>query len=119
MYRPLPSFLEIKESSIEGRGVFTSIDISKGIILGLTHVYDEEFPDSLIRTPLGGFINHADNPNCKLTRLGRFFLIEASEDIKSKDEITLKYSMTKYLFPKSEESKIKKWFDAKYDIENN
>tara|TARA_Y100000034_G_C6537301_1_gene231692 strand:+ start:72 stop:365 length:294 start_codon:yes stop_codon:yes gene_type:complete len=97
MYRPLPSFLEIKESSIEGRGVFTNIDIPKELTLGLTHVYDEEFPDNLVRTPLGGFINHSETPNCKLFKLGRFFFIKTLEDVKTGQEITLKYSLTKNL----------------------
>ena len=65
--------------------------------LGLTHIYDEEFPDNLIRTPLGGFINHAETPNCKLFKLGRLFFIKTLKDVEAGIEITLKYSLTRSL----------------------
>ena len=34
--------------------------ISQGDMLGMTHINAPE----LIRTPLGGYINHSMNPNC-------------------------------------------------------
>jgi SET domain-containing protein len=63
-YRPLPTYVTIKESQIEGLGVFATEEIYEDICLGATHVYDIRFENSLIRTPLGGFINHSDTPNC-------------------------------------------------------
>ena len=58
-YKPLPKNLTIKISEIEGFGIFAVDDIKKQTNLGLSHlILDEE----IIRTPLGGFINHSDNP---------------------------------------------------------
>ena len=64
MYKPLQKELTIKKSFIEGLGLFATDEIYEDICLGVTHVHDIRFEDSLIRTPLGGFINHSDNPNC-------------------------------------------------------
>ena len=65
-YRPLPDNLFIEESLINGQGLFASNDIPAGTDLGVSHVEiekDKMSPKELIRTPLGGFINHSDNPN--------------------------------------------------------
>jgi|ETNvirnome_2_300_1030623.scaffolds.fasta_scaffold27374_1 hypothetical protein len=101
MYRPLPEFLVIKESTIEGRGLFTTSSLAVQTKLGISHVYDdracETFPDNLIRTPLGGFINHSESPNCNLVKTGRLYLLWTTEDILADCELTLKYSITKYL----------------------
>ena len=63
MYRPLPNQLTIKNSAIEGLGLFSEIKINKDSFIGVTHVKHETFPNSYIRTPLGGFYNHSENPN--------------------------------------------------------
>ena len=63
-WRPLPSFLTIKESSIEGLGLFTTKTLPAGTDLGITHIYDTRFQDDYIRLPLGAFINHHEIPNC-------------------------------------------------------
>ena len=63
MYNPLPEQLELKQSSIHGYGIFTTQPISRGTILGISHVYHDLFPDGWIRTPLGGFYNHSNDPN--------------------------------------------------------
>ena len=63
MYRPLPKELTIKNSPIEGLGLFTNKDIKANTFIGVTHIRDEQFENKYIRTPLGGFYNHSDNPN--------------------------------------------------------
>tara|TARA_B100001996_G_scaffold237410_1_gene183378 strand:- start:1425 stop:1865 length:441 start_codon:yes stop_codon:yes gene_type:complete len=63
MYRPLPDGLTIKNSSIEGLGLFTTTNIKKNTFIGVTHIRDEQFENKYIRTPLGGFYNHSNNPN--------------------------------------------------------
>ena len=63
MYRPLPNQLTIRNSAIEGLGLFSEIKINKDSFIGVTHVKHETFPDNYIRTPLGGFYNHSENPN--------------------------------------------------------
>jgi len=62
MYRPLPDGLTIKNSPIEGLGLFTTINIEKNTFIGVTHIRDEQFDNKYIRTPLGGFYNHSNSP---------------------------------------------------------
>ena len=63
MYRPLPKNLTIKDSKIDGLGLFSKTKIKKNSFLGISHVKDDDFQDMYIRTPLGGFYNHSKNPN--------------------------------------------------------
>ena len=62
MYRPLPDELTIKNSPIEGLGLFATKDIKKNTFIGVTHVRDEQFENKYIRTPIGGFYNHSNDP---------------------------------------------------------
>ncbi len=62
MYRPLPDGLSIKNSPIEGLGLFATVDIKKNSFIGVTHIRDEQFENKYIRTPLGGFYNHSNEP---------------------------------------------------------
>ena len=62
-YRPLPPFLTIKQSEIKGLGLFAIKDIPSIVFLWLTHVFNTNFEDKYIRTPLAGFYNHSENPN--------------------------------------------------------
>tara|TARA_B100000965_G_scaffold257763_1_gene217181 strand:+ start:44 stop:484 length:441 start_codon:yes stop_codon:yes gene_type:complete len=62
MYRPLPDGLTIKNSPIEGLGLFATVDIEKNTFIGVTHIRDEQFENKYIRTPLGGFYNHSNDP---------------------------------------------------------
>ena len=63
MYRPLPDELTIKNSKIEGLGLFATVKIKKNSFIGLTHIRDEMFEGKYIRTPLGGFYNHSKESN--------------------------------------------------------
>ena len=63
MYRPLPKELTIKNSPIEGLGLFANEDIKANTFIGVTHIRDEQFENKYIRTPLGGFYNHSNKPN--------------------------------------------------------
>ena len=63
MYRPLPEGLTIKSSPIEGLGLFATKNIKKNTFIGVTHVRDEQFENKYIRTPLGGFYNHSNEPS--------------------------------------------------------
>jgi len=62
MYRPLPKELTIKNSAIEGLGLFATTNIEANTFIGVTHIRDEQFENKYIRTPLGGFYNHSNNP---------------------------------------------------------
>ena len=92
-YKPLPDCLTIRESDINGIGLFAAQDIDSGKNLGITHLYDWSFEDSYIRTPLGGFINHSDDPNCETIKIGKYFYLITIKDIMPDEEITLKYTL--------------------------
>ena len=62
MYRPLPDELTIKSSPIEGLGLFATKEIKANTFIGITHIRDEQFENKYIRTPLGGFYNHSNEP---------------------------------------------------------
>jgi SET domain-containing protein len=93
MYKPLPSYLTIKPSEIEGLGLFATDDIDNKHFLGITHVYDVRFQDSFIRTPLGGFFNHSETPNCEVIRDGEYLKLKAIRNIKAGEEITARYTL--------------------------
>ena len=81
-WRPLPDSITIKDSKIEGLGVFATQNIPENTDLGISHVYDERFPDNYIRLPLGAFINHHEMPYGTLP--GRCSLREQSEEYYAK-----------------------------------
>ena len=102
-WRPLPDFLTIKESKIEGLGIFATKEIKEGSDLGISHVYDDRFTDGYIRLPIGAFINHHEMPNCKgivsesdplLGKLKHIRII-AIKDIEEGEEVTLNYIINK------------------------
>ena len=109
MYKPLPQSVRLGRSNIHGYGLFTTVDLPKDTILGITHIYHNQFPDGWIRTPLGGFYNHSETPNCKLTTktikwnttLDEGFLTETKllqtiEYIKVGTELTCTYTLWKF-----------------------
>ena len=63
MFKPLPKQLTIKKSPIEGLGLYAMEDMKKNSFIGITHVRDEQFENKYIRTPIGGFYNHSNEPN--------------------------------------------------------
>ena len=89
LYKPLPDGLTIEKSKVQGLGLFTQFFVKKGTNFGVSHM---KMNDMLIRTPLGGFINHSDKPNCMKSR---YFMtnentIEIKHDYTRYDLITLK-----------------------------
>jgi len=92
-YRPLPSCLTISQSGIEGLGLFAKENIKKDVNLGISHIYHVDFEDSHIRTPLGGFVNYSDNPNCKVSQTVDGYELSTIKEIKSGEELTLKYNL--------------------------
>ena len=89
-YRPLPESLTIKPSSIEGLGLFAVKTIPKNTDLGMIHF---SYGELIIRTPLGGFINHSDKPNCKKLDLEDEWHLKTVTEIKPGEELTLKYTL--------------------------
>ena len=94
-YQPLPAGLTIADSGIDGQGVFATRRLVAGTELGISHYrIDGEY----IRTPLGGFINHADEPNCQRTQIRirpgfDKWNLTVMDDIEEGEELTLKYKL--------------------------
>ena len=98
MYKPLPESLTIKKSGIHDLGLFANQKINKATNLGTTHI---KIGDTIFRTPLGGFINHSNTPNCtkavvRMTAetllLDKKWNLVTMEDIKKGEELTLRYT---------------------------
>jgi len=95
MYKPLPSCITIKVSSIHGLGLFAAEQIAKGEMLGISHIRDDRFENGYIRTPLGGFYNHSENPNYKTVADGEFRLLITLRTIEAGEELTAVYTLYK------------------------
>ena len=94
-YKPLPCGLVIADSQINGQGLFTTRKLVRGTHLGESHY---RMDGKLIRTPLGGFINHSNEPNCVKSQVRvkphyDKWTITVIEDIEEGEELTLKYTM--------------------------
>ena len=111
MYSPLPPELRLGFSDIHDIGVFSKEDIDGNVDLGMTHIV---VGGDLIRTPLGGFINHSDEPNCIKIKEGDRYNLFTLRDIKDGEELTLKYT-----FYKVDETQLKtaEWGSPTVDME--
>ena len=97
MYRPLPKGLTIKESSIDGLGVFATTSIEAGKNLGITHIKDKRAENGYWRTPLGGLLNHSDHANCykEENKFTQNLFIKTNQVIEEGEELTVKYTLYK------------------------
>ena len=105
MYKPLPDSVTIKQSGIYGLGLIAKEGMAQGTNLGMCHL---KIGDTIFRTPLGGFINHANEANCVKAELRmtdedlqghkydyqKWNLI-TSQDVKKGDELTVRYTFYK------------------------
>ena len=91
-YQPLPEELYIRRSTIEGMGLFAKQDIDGNVDLGMTHIIVK---GEIIRTPLGGFINHSEKPNIQKIEVDGKYYVQTLKDIKKGEELTLKYTLYK------------------------
>jgi SET domain-containing protein len=100
-YKPLPDNLTIADSTVEGLGLFATKDIPMDTNLGISHIKDSRFQDGFIRTPLGGFYNHSEEPNCHTVAddhaysHSQFKLVSlvTNRDIKSGEELMCRYQL--------------------------
>ena len=97
-YYPLPEYLAIGPSDINGAGLIAKEDIPGEIVIGISHVYDPDFQHDYIRTPLGGFVNHSDEPNCETVEDDEntdYLKLKTLRKIEQGEELTLKYNLYK------------------------
>ena len=101
-YTPLPESLTIKQSGIDGLGLFAKEDIGQGTNLGMSHV---AIGSGIIRTPMGGFINHSGDANTVKVELKingsddpllkiatKKWNLITLKDIKEGEELTVRYT---------------------------
>jgi len=100
MYKPLPESLTIQQSGINGLGLFADQKIMQGTNLGMSHI---KIKETIFRTPLGGFINHANEANCVKVELlmtyengtkvnYKKWNLVTLRDIKKGEELTVRYT---------------------------
>ena len=92
-YKPLPNCLTIAKSPIEGLGLYATQNILSYKSLGISHIRDERFENDMIRTPLGGFVNHSETPNCAFCDETTMYTLVPIKDINKGDELTVKYHL--------------------------
>lgn len=103
-YRPLPDYLELKNSEIDGMGLFAKKDI-KFIDFEYNPIVNTHlvFHGNVERLPAGGWLNHADNPNCVMYRTRipysqedckdyYYTGIYPERDIQEGEELTIDYN---------------------------
>ena len=100
MYKPLPESLTIQQSGINGLGLFAKEGIAQGTNLGMSHI---KLNGNIVRTPLGGFINHSNTANCVKVELlmvdetkikfdYKKWNLVTLRDIKKGEELTIRYT---------------------------
>jgi SET domain-containing protein len=102
MYKPLPSYVTVKASKVNGLGLFALENIVLGTNIGMSHL---KIGDTIFRTPLGGFINHANEANCVKAELRmtnedikgnaynyKKWNLITIKDIKEGEELTVRYT---------------------------
>ena len=94
MYKPLPEALTIKTSKVNGLGLFAKEGIAQGTNLGTTHI---KLNGDILRTPLGGFINHANDANSVKVELHdekykKKWSLVTIRNIRAGEELTISYT---------------------------
>jgi len=90
-YKPLCDGLKVGPG-VHGNGIIATEDFKAGVFLGETHIWESNRRE-WIRTPLGGFLNHSDTPNCQKIEVDGRYYIQTLRDIKEGEELTLKYTL--------------------------
>ena len=91
-YQALPKELHVKDSPIAAQGIFAKEDIDAMMYIGVSHIIVD---DIIWRTPIGGFINHSDDPNCIKWCEDNIYYVKTIREIKKGEELFLKYTFYK------------------------
>ena len=97
-YKPLPKTVAVRVSPIHGYGLFAIDNIPQGTDLGVSHIFAVGFQNNYVRTPLGGFINHSDTPNCYKMQSHKesvltYYNLHTTKDIEKGEELTVTYTI--------------------------
>ena len=98
-YKPLPDSIYLAKSKNHGLGLHAKETIPKETHLGMTHLVIFTEPE-WIRTPLGGWLNHSEKPNCRIEynflKTKRYLITD--KRISKGKELTVKYSLKHYVY---------------------
>jgi len=90
-YRPLKEFLTVKESKLNGLGLFATQKLEHPVNLGLSHFM---YKNELKRETYIDFVNHSKTPNLEITWNDK--TNEAScktiKDVEKGEELTVDYN---------------------------
>ena len=97
-YKPLPESVVVRVSPIHGYGLFAIDNIPQGTDLGVSHIFAVGFKNNYVRTPLGGFINHSDTPNCYKVQSHEesvltYYNLHTTKDVEKGEELTVTYTL--------------------------
>ena len=85
----------IGKSNIQGWGLFTTINLKEGDVIGVSHViYDRTWYQV---HPIGIFYNHSNIPNCIVKTENNVNLLITNRDIDENKELTVNYTKQPYL----------------------
>ena len=81
---------DVRKSTIQGQGAFATRAFSSGDSIGI--MVTSSTPTSMVRTKLGRFINHCDNPNASMQNVrDDVYEAQALRGIAADEEITVSY----------------------------
>jgi len=77
--------LKVRDSKIEGKGLFADKEFNEGDIIGIAHIND------VATSMIGRFHNHSDNPNAHSISIGNKRYLAALRPLIKGEEITVDY----------------------------
>jgi len=98
-FKALPDNIEIKDSSIHGQGLFAKEDIPSNTDVGESHLFLMQDWDGetwgrkeWMRTALGAFLNHSEDPNCTVSLDYAVGKLITTKSISAGTELTITYT---------------------------
>ncbi len=107
---------EIRDSNIEGQGVFASENIKKNCVIGPAYTVIGEFNNQYIAgdiTILGLMHNHSGTPTARPEMYNNTIFFEAIDNITVGEEVTCDYN--EYSNVSNIERPLKEWQENNYE----